>query len=186
MTFQVRRIVLETHRNAALQISSTRRIRWPLGYGSLRLCLTLYAGIVVDGGRVAEFPAGETIVPSRRASPAAPAASTRTSPPAIPGVANTPPSTPGSEAHVKVLIRRRAEAAVAAARADPTSLSLIRAHNPVLGDAIKAAADERDAALVREGTDGAQQAESGTAMKQLVELIEKEYEAQKKVRCKSV
>ncbi|CDJ56967.1 DNA-damage inducible protein, putative [Eimeria maxima] len=139
-----------------------------------------FSSIVVDGGRVAEFPAGETIVPSRRASPAAPAASTRTSPPAIPGVANTPPSTPGSEAHVKVLIRRRAEAAVAAARADPTSLSLIRAHNPVLGDAIKAAADERDAALVREGTDGAQQAESGTAMKQLVELIEKEYEAQKK------
>ena len=136
----------------------------------------------MDGGRVAQFPSGGTTEPPRRVSPAAPAASTTASQPAVAGGSAAPPSALSTEEQIKVLIRRRAEEAVDAAVVDPASLSIIRVHNPVLGDAIKAAAEERHAASQRGGTDAPQQAEAGTAMKQLMELLEKEYEVQRKVR----
>ncbi|CDJ32620.1 uncharacterized protein EMH_0076510 [Eimeria mitis] len=144
-----------------------------------------FSSIVVDGGRVAQFPAGGNNGPPPSTS-SAPASSTATSPLAPAGGTAAASLTSTIDAQVKALIRRRAEEAVAAATADPASLSIIRVQNPVIGDAIKAAVDERQAATLPRGTDAAQPAEAGAAMKQLMELLEKEYEAQKKVRCKHV
>ncbi|CDJ28481.1 DNA-damage inducible protein, putative [Eimeria mitis] len=138
-----------------------------------------FSSIVVDGGRVAQFPAGGNSGPPPSTS-SAPASSTATSPLAPAGGTAAASLTSTIDAQVKALIRRRAEEAVAAATADPASLSIIRVQNPVIGDAIKAAVDERQAATLPRGTDAAQPAEAGAAMKQLMELLEKEYEAQKK------
>lgn len=139
-----------------------------------------FSSIVVDGGRVAQFPAGGTAGPPRNTSPGAPAASIAASPSIPAGGADAPSSAANADAQVKLLIRHRAEEAVAAAAADPTSLSIIRVNNPILGDAIKAAVDERQAAPVAGGSGAAQQGEVGAAMKHLMDILEKEYEAQKK------
>ncbi|CDJ51411.1 DNA-damage inducible protein, putative [Eimeria brunetti] len=125
-----------------------------------------FSSIIVDGGRVVVPPS---------TSPAATAPDGTASQSASAGGAPAPRPPSNMAEHVKALIRRRAEEAVAAAIVDPAALSIIRVHNPVLGDAIKAATEERQGA-----PPGGETAEPGPAMKGLMEFLEKEYEAQKR------
>ncbi|CDJ45224.1 DNA-damage inducible protein, putative [Eimeria tenella] len=129
-----------------------------------------FSSIVVDGGRVAQFPAGGGPGPPRSpaaASAAAPAAASAAAAAVGPAARLAAPDV---AAHLKLLVRRRAEEAVAAAVADAASLALIRAHNPVLGEAIKAAVDERQQQQQQQ-----QQGEPGPAFTRLMDTLEKEY-----------
>ncbi|OEH80418.1 DNA-damage inducible [Cyclospora cayetanensis] len=165
------RILVEGH-----PLRSTARTLGEAGVGEGAILLVL--SIVVNGGRVSQFSAA-TAVPPSSTTLASPAPATRLSSTTV----NTPSavgSATETAAQIQALIRQHAEAVVAAAKADPASLGIMRVQNPLLGDAISGA--------IQEGQDDANQAtpdalhsyEPGPAMKRVMDLLMSDFENKKK------
>ncbi|XP_026191782.1 protein DDI1 homolog 2 [Cyclospora cayetanensis] len=139
-----------------------------------------FSGIVVDGGRVSQFPAATTVPPSSTTL-ASPPLATALSPTAV-----TAPSAVGSAtetaAQIQALIRQHAEAVVAAAKTDPASLGIMRAHNPLLGDAISSAIQERQEAANQATPDAQHLNQPGPAMKRVMDLLMVDFEKKKQAQ----
>lgn len=138
----------------------------------------LHAGIVVDGGRVAQFPAG--------GAPGPPSAVPSGNPPAFapPAAAlanaagqSAPAAGSPTQAQVRQLLRQQAEAILAACRADPGALGVLRAQNPRLGEAVSSTLQERQGAP----NGGPTTTSEGEAMKRFLDMLVEDYEARRKV-----
>lgn len=140
-------------------------------------------GIVVDGGRVAQFPAAEAPGPpaAAAAAPAAGASAPSATAGAAAGAAAA--AAPPTGVQLRLLLRQHAEALLAACAADAGALGLLRVSNPPLGGAVSDALKERGETAGGPPGAGFHEGQSeGPALKRVLDILQEEYESRLKVR----